>query len=188
MILPIYAYGDPVLRKEAEEIDATYPNLSELIENMFETMYASHGVGLAAPQVGLPIRLFVVDGSPFVEDDPQLKGFKRVFINAYIVEEEGDEWDFEEGCLSIPGIREKVRRPERITLEYMDENFELKEEQFDGLAARIIQHEHDHTDGVLFTDLINPLRKRLIARKLNDITKGKVEADYRMRFPARKKR
>lgn len=186
MILPIYAYGDPVLRQEAEEITADYPNLKELIENMFETMYASHGVGLAAPQIGLPIRLFVIDGSPFAEDDPNLEGFKRVFINAYIVEEEGEAWEFEEGCLSIPGIREKVKRQGTITVEYMDENFELKEETFDGLAARVIQHEHDHTDGILFVDLINPFRRRLLTKKLGDITKGRVEADYRMKFPRKK--
>ncbi|MBI1222834.1 MAG: peptide deformylase [Bacteroidetes bacterium] len=186
MILPIHAYGDSVLRKEADEISAEYPNLKELIDNMFETMYASHGVGLAAPQVGLPIRLFVVDASPFEEDDPNLKGFKRVFINAYIVDEEGDEWEFEEGCLSIPGIREKVSRNEKITIEYMDENFELKEETFDGLAARVIQHEHDHTDGILFVDLINPFRRRLLTKKLSDISKGKVDADYRMKFPKKR--
>lgn len=187
MILPIHAYGDPVLRQEAEEIDATYPDLKELIDNMFETMYASHGVGLAAPQIGLPIRLFVIDGRPFAEDDPQLNDFKRIFINAYILEEDGSEWEFEEGCLSIPGIHEKVRRQESITIEYMDEHFELKEETFNGLAARIIQHEHDHTDGILFTDKINPLRRRLIARKLTDISKGRVEADYRMRFPNKRR-
>ena len=186
MILPIYAYGDPVLRKEAEEITADYPNLKELIANMWETMYASHGVGLAAPQVGLPIRLFVIDGSPFAEDEPSLEGFKKVFINAYIVEEEGEVWEFEEGCLSIPGIREKVKREGTITLEYMDENFQLKEETFDGLAARVIQHEHDHTDGILFVDHVNQFRRRLLTKKLNDISKGKVDADYKMRFPKKR--
>lgn len=186
MILPIYAYGDPVLRQEGKEISADYPKLKELIANMFETMYSSHGVGLAAQQIGLPIRLFVVDGTPFAEEDPQLDGFKRVFINAYIVEEEGDQWEFEEGCLSIPTIREKVKRHGTITLEYMDENFELKEETFNGLAARIIQHEHDHTDGILFVDHINQFRRSLLAKKLNDISRGKVDADYRMRFPKRR--
>lgn len=186
MILPIYAYGEPVLRQEGGEISADYPKLKELIANMFETMYASHGVGLAAPQIGLPIRLFVVDGTPFAEEDAQLEGFKRVFINAYIVEEEGEKWEFEEGCLSIPGIREKVKRHEKIVLEYMDENFQLKEETFNGLAARIIQHEHDHTDGILFVDHINQLRRRLVTKKLHDISKGKVDADYRMRFPKKR--
>ncbi|HCS22046.1 MAG TPA: peptide deformylase [Bacteroidetes bacterium] len=186
MILPIYAYGEPVLRQEGKEISADYPKLKELIANMFETMYSSHGVGLAAQQIGLPIRLFVVDGTPFAEEDPQLDGFKRVFINAYIVDEEGDEWEFEEGCLSIPTIREKVKRHGTITLEYMDENFQLKEEKFNGLAARIIQHEHDHTDGVLFVDHINQFRRSLLAKKLNDISRGKVDADYRMRFPKKR--
>jgi peptide deformylase len=186
MILPIVAYGDPVLRKECEEIPQEYPNLKELIANMFETMYASHGVGLAAPQVGVPIRLFVIDGSAFAEDEKDpLNGFKRVFINAYIIEEEGNAWDFEEGCLSIPGIREKVKRQPKITVEYMNENFRIKEESFDGLAARIIQHEHDHTDGKLFIDHLSALRRKLIKGKLNDITKGNVDHDYRMRFPKR---
>lgn len=186
MILPIYAYGEPVLRQEGKEISADYPKLKELIANMFETMYASHGVGLAAPQIGLPIRLFIVDGAPFAEEDPQLEGFKRVFINAYIIDESGEPWEFEEGCLSIPTIREKVKRHETITLEYMDENFQLKEETFNGLAARIIQHEHDHTDGVLFVDHINQFRRSLLAKKLNDISRGKVDADYRMRFPKKR--
>lgn len=186
MILPIYAYGDPVLRKEAEEITADYPNLKALIANMWETMYASHGVGLAAPQVGLPIRLFVIDGSPFSEDEPSLENFKKVFINAYIVEEEGEVWEFEEGCLSIPGVREKVKREGTITIEYMDENFQLKEETFNGLAARIIQHEHDHTDGILFVDHVNQFRRRLLTKKLNDISRGKVDADYKMRFPKKR--
>lgn len=186
MILPVYAYGDPVLRKEGDEIAPEYPNLKRLIADMFETMYASNGVGLAAPQIGLPIRLFVVDGSPFVEDDAQLANFKRVFINAYIVDEEGDQWEFEEGCLSIPHVREKVKRHEKITVEYQDENFVSKTESFDGLAARIIQHEHDHTDGILFIDHVNQFRRRLIAGKLNDISKGKVNTDYRMRFPKKR--
>jgi peptide deformylase len=185
MILPIYAYGEPVLRAETEEITKDYPQLDTLIENMFETMYHSHGVGLAAPQVGIPIRLFVIDASPFSEDDPGLEGFKRVFINAYIVEEEGDEWAFEEGCLSIPAIREKVTRKGKITVEYMNERFELVEETFTGLAARVIQHEHDHTDGVLFIDHLSPFRRKLLRGKLTDISKGKVDVDYRMRFPKR---
>ncbi len=183
MILPIYAYGDPVLRVECEEIGPDYPNLKELIANMYETMYASHGVGLAAPQIGVPIRLFIVDASPFADEDPALENFTRTFINAYIVEEEGTPWDFEEGCLSIPGVRENVSRQPTITLEYMDENFELKEETFTGMAARVIQHEHDHTDGVLFIDHVKPLKRRLIQNKLKEITKGRVDVDYRMRFP-----
>ncbi len=182
MILPIYAYGEPVLRKEAGDIDAQYPKLKELIENMWETMYASHGVGLAAPQIGLDIRLFVIDASAFDDEYPEAKDFKKTFINAYIVEEEGEKWDFEEGCLSIPGIREKVSRHSRIRVEYQDENFEFHNEWFDGIVARVIQHEHDHTDGKLFVDYLNPLRKRMIKGKLTDISKGKVDADYRMRF------
>lgn len=185
MILPIIAYGDPVLRVECDEIDANYPNLEKLIADMYETMYASHGVGLAAPQIGLPIRLFIVDASAFADEDPKLEGFKKTFINAYIVEEEGEEWDFEEGCLSIPGVRENVRRKPTITIEYMDENFELKEETFSGMAARIIQHEHDHTDGILFVDHVKPLKRRLVQNKLKEISKGRVEVDYRMKFPKR---
>lgn len=186
MILPIYAYGEPVLRKEGEEIDANYPNLKQLIADMYETMYASHGVGLAAPQIGLPIRLFVIDAGPFLEEeeDPKLpKEFKRTFINAYIVNEEGKKWDFEEGCLSIPQIRENVSRHSKITLEYQDEDFNWHEEEFDGIIARIIQHEHDHTDGVMFVDHINPLKRRLLKGRLNDISLGRVNVDYKMRFP-----
>lgn len=186
MILPIYAYGEPVLRKECKEITAEYPDLQTLISNMFETMYASHGVGLAAPQIGLDIRLFIVDGAPFAEDEPELAEFKKVFINAYIVEEEGEPWEFEEGCLSIPGIREPVARQGTITVEYQDENFEWHEEKFSGLAARIIQHEHDHTDGKLFIDYVSPFRRRLLMSKLRDISNGKVRHDYRMKFPKRK--
>lgn len=186
MILPIYAFGEPVLRKEGEEIDANYPNLKQLIADMYETMYASHGVGLAAPQIGLPIRLFVIDAGPFLEEeeDPKLpKEFKRTFINAYIVNEEGKKWDFEEGCLSIPQIRENVSRHSKITLEYQDEDFNWHEEEFDGIIARIIQHEHDHTDGVMFVDHINPLKRRLLKGRLNDISLGRVNVDYKMRFP-----
>lgn len=185
MILPIYAYGDPVLRKECEEITPDYPNLKELVANMYETMYASNGVGLAAPQIGLPIRLFVVDAASFLEDEEGdgPKEFKRTFINPYIIEEDGKKWDFEEGCLSIPQIREKVSRHPKIRLEYQDEDFNWHEEEFDGMIARIIQHEHDHIDGILFIDHINPLKRRLLKGKLNDITAGKVNIDYKMRFP-----
>lgn len=182
MILPIVAYGDPVLKKVAEEIDENYPDLEQLIADMYETMYASHGVGLAAPQVNRSIRLFVVDASPFEEDHPELRGWKRTFINPRMIEEEGTEWAFTEGCLSIPGIREDVDRKPKIVLEYEDENFELHEETFDGMVARVIQHEYDHLEGILFTDLLSPLKKRLLKGKLNDISKGIVDAEYKMRF------
>ncbi|MBP6390429.1 MAG: peptide deformylase [Flavobacteriales bacterium] len=190
MILPIRAYGDPVLKKVAKDIEPGHPGLQQLIADMFETMYAASGVGLAAPQVGQSIRLFIVDASPFAEDedgkpteDAHLKDFKRVFINPYIVEEEGDEWAFEEGCLSIPNIREDVMRQPRIVLQYQDEKFKEHEEEFDGFAARVIQHEHDHLDGILFTDHLTPLRRTLLKGKLRDISMGKTEAKYKMRFP-----
>jgi peptide deformylase len=182
MIYPIIAYGDPVLRKKAAAIDKNYPKLNEIIDNMFETMYNSLGVGLAAPQVGISIRLFVIDATPFKEDDPEAEGFKKVFINAQMIEELGDPWKFNEGCLSIPGVREDVQRKETLVLRYLDENFEEHEEEFSGLAARVIQHEYDHIEGVLFTDRLTPLKKRLLKGKLNDISKGIVDADYRMRF------
>ncbi|HCQ29676.1 MAG TPA: peptide deformylase [Flavobacteriales bacterium] len=183
MILPIVAYGDPVLRKETEEIDKDYPDLDILINDMFETMYNAQGVGLAAPQIGKSIRLFIVDAEPFAEDEPELEGFKKVFINPIIVEEEGKEWKFNEGCLSIPGIREDVSRKPDITIEYYDENWNLKEEKYSGLAARIIQHEYDHIEGILFTDKLSPLKKQLIKSKLNNIAKGNIKVNYRMRFP-----
>lgn len=195
-ILPIEAYGSKALRKMGEDIDKDYPNLEELIENMFETMYNASGVGLAAPQVGLPIRLFIIDASPFAEPDDDgnvdemakgLENFKKIFINAEIIDEEGDEWGFEEGCLSIPKIREEVFREEKIRMTYYDENWEFHDEEFDGFAARIIQHEYDHIDGVLFTDHLKPLRKRLIQRKLKDISSGKVDIGYRMNFPVKSK-
>lgn len=190
MILPIRAYGDPVLKKVAQDIEPGHPGLEQLIEDMFETMYAASGVGLAAPQVGHSIRLFIVDASPFAEDEDGhpaenavLKDFKKVFINPYIVEEEGEEWTFEEGCLSIPNLREPVDRQERIVLQYQDEQFNDHEETFDGFAARVIQHEHDHLDGILFTDHLPPLRRRLLKGKLRDISIGKTDAKYKMRFP-----
>ncbi|MBL4669540.1 MAG: peptide deformylase [Flavobacteriales bacterium] len=185
MILPIVAYGTPVLREETKEIEQDYPDLNLLIEDMFDTMYAAKGVGLAAPQIGRAIRLFIVDASGFNEDDehPELEGFKRIYINPIIVEESGKEWKFEEGCLSIPGIREDVSRQPNITIEYYNEKFELIEETLDGIAARVIQHEYDHIETVLFTDKINPLRKRLIKGKLNDIAKGNIKVNYRMKFP-----
>lgn len=187
MIRPIIAYGDPVLRKKAVEIDEDYPDLNLLLEDMFETMYNSQGVGLAAPQIGLSIRIFIVDAAPFVDEDEEdvegLRDFKRVFINPIIIEETGKEWKFEEGCLSIPGIREDVSRQPDLIVEYYNEKFELIEEKLTGLPARIVQHEYDHIEGVLFTDKINPLKKQLLKGKLNDIAKGNVKVNYRMKFP-----
>lgn len=197
MILPIVAYGDPVLKREAEEIDENYEGLKELIANMFETMYDANGVGLAAPQIGKSIRLFIVDASPFAEveegeeEDPLAKGcegFKKVFINPIIEEETGEEWPFNEGCLSIPKIREEVFRKEKILVTYFDENFKFHEEEFEGYAARVIQHEYDHVEGILFTDHLSPLKKRLLKKKLTNISKGEISVDYRMRFPAAKRR
>ena len=195
MILPIVGYGDPVLRKVCDDISKDYPNLKEFISNMYETMYNAYGVGLAAPQVGEAIRLFVIDTEPFSdseditkEEQNQLKGFKQTFINAKMLKEEGEEWPFNEGCLSIPDIREDVYRQERITLEYYDENFIKKTEVFDGLIARVIQHEYDHIEGILFTDLIASLKKTLIKKKLQNIMDGKARPDYRMRFCNKKGR
>ncbi len=195
MILPIVAYGDAVLKKKCADITKEYPNLDALLENMFETMYNAFGVGLAAPQIGLPIRLFLVDTTPFSEDEElsedeqkALKGFKRVFINAKIIKEEGDEWAFNEGCLSIPDVREDVFRQPKITVEYLDEHFKKHTEVFDGLIARVIQHEYDHIEGILFTDKLSSLKKRLIKGKLNNISKGKINVDYRMRFQVQKKK
>lgn len=194
MILPIVAYGDPILRKKAKEIQADYPKLKELVGNMFETMYKASGVGLAGPQVGLPLRIFVIDATPFSEDEDltldqqnQLKDFKKVFINAKIEEEEGKEWAFNEGCLSIPDIREDVNRKPQIKISYHDDDFNLHTETYDGLAARIIQHEYDHIEGVLFTDKLSSLKKRLLKSRLEKISKGKVNVDYKMRFPQIKK-
>ncbi|MDP5077443.1 MAG: peptide deformylase [Nonlabens sp.] len=195
MILPIVAYGDPVLRKEAVNIEKTHPNLDQILENMWETMYNASGVGLAAPQVGLPIRVFLVDTSPFADDDSldeeeqkALEAFKKTFINAKITKETGEEWAFNEGCLSIPNVREDVFRKEQITIEYLDEKFKKHTETYHGLIARVIQHEYDHIEGVLFTDKISSLKKRLIKGKLGNISKGKVNVDYRMRFPEAKGR
>ena len=191
MILPIVAYGDPVLRATCEEIDQNYPQLETLIANMFETMYEAQGVGLAAPQIGKSIRLFVLDATPFAEGedgDPGCTDFKRVFINPIIFEESGEEWGMEEGCLSIPGIREEVKRQGDLKIEYYDQNWDLYEESLTGFAARVVQHEYDHIEGVLFTDKISALRRQLIRSKLNDISKGKTDANYRMRFPKAKRR
>lgn len=195
MILPIVAYGDPVLRKKSEPITKDYPKLDQLIEDMYETMYGAYGIGLAAPQIGLPIRLFLVDATVFAEDEDftleereQFKDFKHTFINAEILEEEGDEWVFNEGCLSIPDIREDVFRKPVIKMQYQDENFETHIRTFEGIIARIIQHEYDHIEGVLFTDKLSALKKRLIKGKLSNISKGKITVDYKMRFPSLKKK
>lgn len=190
MIYPIIPYGDPVLRKEADDIEKGSIDVKQLAEDMFETMYAASGVGLAAPQIGLSIRMFVVDGRPFNEGedlderdkDPSVVDFKKVFINAEILEEDGDEWGFEEGCLSIPGIRADVYRPEFVTIHYYDTDWNEHTEVYEGLAARIIQHEYDHIDGILFTDHLSPVKKRMIKNKLSDISKGKVKVDYKMKF------
>ncbi len=195
MILPIIGYGDPVLRKLCEEITPQYTNLKETIASMYDTMYNAYGVGLAAPQVGLAIRLFVVDTAPFSEDEDlstaeqlQLKNFKRTFINAKMLKEEGEEWGFNEGCLSIPEVREDVYRHEKITMAYCDEDFNLKTEVFDGLIARVIQHEYDHIEGILFTDKISSLKKQLIKKKLQNIMEGKTQPDYKMKYIAKKGR
>jgi peptide deformylase len=203
MILPIVAYGDPVLREEAEEIGDDYPNLKELIANMYETMYKAPGVGLAAPQIGLAIRLFVVDTVQMFEEDedgekPKKKrkkstkeeqevGIIKAFINPIILEEGGKLWPYEEGCLSIPGIHEEVMRHEKVTIEYQNENFELITETYDGLTARVIQHEYDHIEGVLFTDKLKPLKRQLLKKRLDRISKGDVDVSYRMNFPMAKK-
>ena len=187
MKLPIVAYGDTVLRKKGTEITKDYPELNNLIENMFETMYGAHGVGLAAPQVGLSIRLFVVDATSFAEDEPALKDFKKTFINALILEESGNKWSFNEGCLSIPDVREDIDRHESLKISYFDENWKHHEETYKGLAARIIQHEYDHIEGKLFIDKLSPLRKTMLNSKLNSISKGNVKVEYKMKFPALKK-
>ena len=189
MILPIIAYGHPVLKRKAEVIRKDYPKLKELIENMFETMYNASGVGIAAPQIGLSIRLFIVDTNPFAEDDSlsdndrnQLKSFKKIFINPVIIDEKGGEWSFEEGCLSIPNIREGVLRQKQITIQYHDENFNKHTDSFDGLLARVIQHEYDHIEGVLFTDKLSSFKKQLLKKKLLKISSGKLSFDYEMKY------
>jgi peptide deformylase len=189
MILPIIGYGDPVLRKKAIDISASYPEINSLIQNMYETMYHAYGVGLAAPQIGLAIRLFIVDTKPFSDSDDletneqqALKNFKKTFINAKIIKEEGIEWGFNEGCLSIPEVREDVFRKEQITISYLNENFEPQTEVYNGLIARVIQHEYDHIEGILFTDHLSTLKKTLIKKRLNNIMEGKVFPDYKMKF------
>jgi peptide deformylase len=190
MILPIVSYGSSVLKKTAKEITSDYPNLSELIANMWETMYAANGVGLAAPQIGLSIRIFVIDASPFVDEENMgieeieiLNTFKKVFINPKIIREEGKLWDFNEGCLSIPEVREDISRKEEILINFFDENFELQKLKLNGLAARVVQHEYDHVEGVLFTDHLSSLKKRLIKNRLTLISKGDISVDYKMSFP-----
>ena len=183
MFLPIIAYGSDVLRKKCKEINSNYPELDILLENMWETMYESSGVGLAAPQINRDIRVFLIDTAPFIEDDEEENSVRKVFINPSILEEDGEEWGFNEGCLSIPDIREEVIRKSIITIKYQDENFEWHTDTFDGLTARVIQHEYDHIEGKLFIDYISPLRKRMIKRKLDNISKGNIEVGYRMKFP-----
>ncbi len=188
MILPIIAYGDPVLRKTGIDIDINYPDLQKLIADMFETMNNAKGIGLAAHQVGKSIRLFIVDGSSYEDDEeyPELHGFKKVFINARILEENGEAWGYSEGCLSIPKIRENVNRLPTIRIKYCDEHFVAHEDTFTGIPARIIQHEYDHIDGKLFVDRIKPLRRTLLKSRLNDISKGNVDINYKMKFPLKK--
>lgn len=181
MIYPVFLYGSPVLRKVAVEIPTDFKELNELTDSLFETMYHSDGIGLAAPQIGKSLRIFVVDASPLEEDDPSLKDFKKVFINPTIISREGDLSAFNEGCLSIPDIREDVERESAIKIRYCDRDFNYKEEYYEGIAARIIQHEYDHLEGRLFIDLISPLKKRLLKRKLTSISKGKVDVKYRIK-------
>lgn len=200
MILPVIAYGDPVLRKVGEEITKDYKGLEEIISNMFDTMHNALGVGLAAPQIGKSIRLFIVETKPFSERDEddkdeddeftpeerkQLAAFRKVFINAKILEEAGEEWTYNEGCLSIPKIREDVLRKPKVRIQYYDENFKFYDETYEGLIARVIQHEYDHIEGKLFTDKISPLRRRLLQGRLTDISKGKVKIGYKMKFPSK---
>jgi peptide deformylase len=184
MIYPIIMYGDPVLRKRAKDI-AVGSDVQALVQDMFETMHGAHGIGLAAPQIGKSVRLFVADGTT-LEDEPELADFKKAFVNAEIVDEKGEPWAFEEGCLSIPSIREDISRKEKIRIRYFDENWSLFEEEFVGMKARIIQHEYDHIEGKLFIDYLTPLKKRLLKGKLSDISKGAVETEYRILAPLKK--
>lgn len=184
MIYPIVMYGDPVLRQRAKDIEQG-TDLTQLIEDMFETMHGASGIGLAAPQIGKSIRLFIVDGT-VLEDEPAMQDFKKAFINPQIIEETGDAWEYEEGCLSIPNIREKVARKENLKIKYFDEAWNLKEEVYDGLKARIIQHEYDHIEGKMFVDYLPALKKRLLKGKLADISKGKVDTEYRIIAPLKK--
>lgn len=187
MILPIFAFGQPVLKKIGKNITQDYPELKQLISNMWETMYNANGVGLAAPQIGLPIRMFLVDTAQTMEDDDKKEGIKKVFINAIIEEESGKSWAYEEGCLSIPNVTGDVHRLDTIRIKYLDESFKEKTETYSGINARVIQHEYDHIEGKLFTEMLKPLKRRMIKRKLEAIKKGNVKANYRMKFPVLKK-
>lgn len=182
MVLPIVAYGDPILKKVATEIQKDHKDLEILLKNMFETMHKSHGVGLAAPQIGQSIRLFIVDANPFADEYPEAKDFTQVFINPVMIEETGTNWVFNEGCLSIPGIREDVTRKPTLKIKYYNEHWNEEEKEFSGIIARVIQHEYDHIEGKLFIEHISTLKKTLIKGKLNDIAKGKVDVEYKMRF------
>jgi peptide deformylase len=182
MILPVFAFGQPVLKKKAIDINSDFDELKQLIDNMWETMYAAHGVGIAAPQVGVSIRLFVIDTIQIMEEEKIAEGIKKVFINAKIIEETGEMWAYEEGCLSIPNIRGDVERQQKVRIQYLDENFEKHDEIYEGINARVIQHEYDHIEGILFVEKLKPLKKKLIQRKLNDIKAGKATADYKIKF------
>ena len=188
MTYPILIYGHPVLRKVADDIEKDYPGLQQLIDDLFETMHKSEGVGLAAPQIGKSVRLFVIDGTPYADESPELADFKKTFINAHIIEKTGDFELMSEGCLSIPNLREEVNREVHIRIQYYDREWEFHDETYEGYIARIIQHEYDHLDGILFTDRVSPLRRRLIRGKLNAISKGKFDADYRTILPGQKVR
>jgi len=192
MLLPIEAYGSSALRKVGEEVPEDYPQLQELIDNMLETMYNAPGVGLAAPQLNLALRLFVIDSTQFYdeedEEETEEKGLKEVFINPEIIEKYGEDTFYEEGCLSIPGIREQIVRPSQIHIQYYDRNFNFHDEQFEGLDARVIQHEYDHINGILFTDHLKPIKKRTLQKSLNEISQGKVKVQYKMRFPKQQKK
>jgi len=182
MILPIYAFGQKVLKQKTKLVTKDYPKLEDLVKNMWDTMYNAQGVGLAAPQIGLPIRMFIIDTIQLEDEKSEKSGIKQVFINAEILEETGDFWSYEEGCLSIPNIRGDVERNKEIKMRWMDENFEEHEETFTNINARVIQHEYDHVEGILFTEKLKPLKKKLIKKKLEKIKTGKVDADYRMKF------
>lgn len=185
MKYPVTVYGDPILRKRAADIEKDSEGLKEIIENMWETMYYADGVGLAAPQTGMSIRMFVIDGSSGADEEPELKDFKKVFINPEIIELSGENWVMNEGCLSLPEIREDVTRPDKVRLKYFDENFVEHDEEFSGFAGRVIQHEYDHLEGVLFIDYLSPLRKRLLKSKLNDIARGNVQPHYKIKIPVK---
>jgi peptide deformylase len=185
MKYPITVYGDPILRKRAEDIEKDTEGLNEILENMWETMYYADGVGLAAPQTGLPIRLFVIDASSGADEEPELKDFRKVFINPEIIELTGEKWVMNEGCLSLPEIREDVTRPDTVRIKYFDENFVEHDEVFSGFAGRVIQHEYDHLEGKLLIDYLSPLRKRLLKSRLNDITRGNIQTKYKIKVPVK---